>query len=171
MSMCCLQKLQCPNGRCTRGCPHVSLPAALPCLVLEHIFRHPCLLVHFLRDSGMACGGAQAAPPEGWIQRATNSLQGIVYLNAEGTAKQHLAQVDTKIAEFKAAFTKESGLLSFFTWWEGKRGELLAALPPQLFASNNRSIIAEQAPQNPSIFPEYPLNNPRRTSSLQSPRH
>jgi hypothetical protein len=61
-------------------------------------------------------------------KEAMTRLRGLVYLDAEGTAEQRLAQVDTKIAEFKAAFAEEPSLLRYFKWWEVKRGALLAAL-------------------------------------------
>jgi hypothetical protein len=43
-------------------------------------------------------------------KEAMNNLRGIVYLDAEGTSEQCLAQVDTKIAEFKVAFAEELGI-------------------------------------------------------------
>jgi hypothetical protein len=60
-------------------------------------------------------------------KEALTSLKGLVYLGAEGTAEQRLAQVDTKIAEFKVAFAEEPSLLRYFKWWEVKRGAFLAA--------------------------------------------
>jgi hypothetical protein len=60
-------------------------------------------------------------------EEAMTSLRGLVYLDAEGTAEQRLAQVDTKIAKFKAAFAEEPSLLRYFKWWEVKRGALFAA--------------------------------------------
>jgi hypothetical protein len=42
--------------------------------------------------------------------------------------QQRLAQVDTEIAKFNAAFAEEPSLLRYLKWWEVKRGALLAAL-------------------------------------------
>jgi hypothetical protein len=55
--------------------------------------------------------------------------------------QQRLAQVDTKIAEFKAAFAEELSLLGYFKGWEVKRGALLAALSYYTDIHLNCSLI------------------------------
>jgi hypothetical protein len=64
---------------------------------------------------------------KGRCKEAMNSLRGLVYLDVESTAEQRLAQVDTKVAVFKAAFAGEPSLLRYVRWWEVKRGALLEA--------------------------------------------
>lgn len=55
-------------------------------------------------------------------------LRSIAYLDAAGTAEERLGTLDAKIAEFKAAFSQETGLLTYFKWWESKRGVSAQAL-------------------------------------------